>query len=139
MSGASKGCECDFHWTVVTHYVTKQIMPAEPGYRAIWRGDDWRVDGDFFTAPVVCWALCREEDRQYDQHGRFRGLESLGPEHKEDMTVVPMTIDCESGRLECPFADENFAGVAEPDWTDERIRKFVMPARQAEKDPPPDL
>lgn len=79
-----------------------QIMPALPGWAAVWGTTQEPEQGEpgFFTEPVVCWALVEASDGH-----RF---------------VTAMAPDLETSELKLMIERGNFLGYATPtynlDW-----------------------
>jgi hypothetical protein len=80
-----------------------QIMPALPGWGAVWGTKEEPEKGHpgYFTEPVVCWALVEASDGH-----RF---------------VTAMAPDLETSELKLMLDQGNFLGYATPtyslDWT----------------------
>ena len=80
-----------------------QIMPALPGWGAVWGTKEEPEKGQpgYFTEPVVCWALVEANDGH-----RF---------------VTAMAPDLETSELKLMLDQGNFLGYATPtyslDWT----------------------
>jgi len=76
-----------------------QIMPALPGWGAVWGTKDKPAQGEpgFFTEPVVCWALVEDSDGH-----RF---------------VTAMAPDLETSELKLMVDRGNFLGYSTPTYT----------------------
>ncbi|MGZ6368047.1 MAG: hypothetical protein ACXWPS_19065 [Ktedonobacteraceae bacterium] len=76
-----------------------QIMPALPGWGAVWGTTDEPEQGQpgYFTEPVVCWALVEASDGH-----RF---------------VTAMAPDLETSELKLMLDMGNFLGYSTPTYT----------------------
>jgi hypothetical protein len=63
--GGPDDCACECHAHSVDHYEPRQIMPAAPGWRAVYKGDDGPI-----TEPVVMWAVCFKTEQWFLRNGR---------------------------------------------------------------------
>ena len=76
-----------------------QIMPALPGWGAVWGTREEPAQGEpgYFTEPIVCWALVETSDGH-----RF---------------VTAMAPDLETSELKLMLDMGNFLGYATPTYT----------------------
>lgn len=76
-----------------------QIMPALPGWGAVWgtREEPEQGEPGYFTEPVVCWALVEASDGR-----RF---------------VTAMAADLETSELKLMLDMGNFLGYSTPTYT----------------------
>ena len=85
-----------------TEFTILQIMPALPGWGAVWGTQEEPAQGEpgYITEPVVCWALVETSDGH-----RF---------------VTAMAPDLETSELKLMLDMGNFLGYATPasnfDW-----------------------
>ncbi len=76
-----------------------QIMPALPGWGAVWgaREEPEKGEPGYFTEPVVCWALVEASDGR-----RF---------------VTAMAADLETSELKLMLDKGNFLGYSTPSYS----------------------
>lgn len=99
----------DIHWSL--SFDPEHICPAPPGWRAVWKTSL----GDYYTAPVVCWAtgwrVQQERVRVDDADGKGYCYRDRGEPVRERAAFGLVSND---GYLGCPEEDDTFRGYVGP-------------------------
>jgi hypothetical protein len=89
----------------------EQICPAQPGWRAVWK----TAKGDYFIAPVVCWAIGKRVSTPNEKTVTSRGDTFWAPKPDDiEREAAAFGLVMTEGYLQCPEMDPDFRGYAGP-------------------------
>ena len=112
-SSGPADCNCECHAYPVHRYEPRQIMPAAPGWRAIFKADHGPG-----TVPVVMWAVCLKKAEWFLRNERPSQRKS-----RPERVIVGMVNSGDALGLEASEAIRNFVGYAEPGASDDDIKR----------------
>jgi hypothetical protein len=113
----------------------KQIIPAQPGWKAVHCGESENGQVGMFNRAIICWALV-EDLRVSGGRTQVRGME----QRSDELTVVDDVIKAETIPTDSPDSNEYFLGYDDPDghreseyWIREAKRRLKTEKEQRAK------
>ena len=114
----------------------KQIIPAQPGWKAVHCAELENGQVVMFNRAIICWALVEIPDDGGEIRTRVRGME----QGYDELNVVDDTIGGEAIRPDGMVSNQYFLGYDDPDshresayWIGQANRRLKSEKEQREK------